>query len=116
MCCGYCGDNAACDFKRRHFEEGYDSLRRRVKGEIEMMLSMLPCTAQRKYVQLVKKSLKGLNVQQSAGKGPRLKRKKKFDKGAEGVFQRHVSRDWLVGEGFFFSFLALALLLFCRVP
>lgn len=102
MACGYCGDNAVFDFKKHHFDAVYDSLRRRVRTEIDMILSILPETAQEKIVKKVRKQLGDLNIEVAAGKVPRLKRKRKDKQsGKLGLSPRHVCRDWLVGECFF---------------
>ena len=65
--CSFCGKKGIQNFTRKHLEIGRSSLRRRVRGEIEKMLQVLPDSCG--DLKALKKKLADLNIVFGVGGG-----------------------------------------------
>ena len=72
--CSFCGKTGLQDFTRTHLEIAHKSLRRRVRGEIEKVLQVLPDSCG--DLKALKQKLADLNIVFGVGGGCKAKKKK----------------------------------------
>jgi hypothetical protein len=82
--CGYCKPSALTDFTKRHFQESAESLRRRVRAEVEMVLA----ADEVEKPEDLKKALTALNITYGRGSGPRTESRKRPGE----------NTAWLIGQ------------------
>ena len=83
--CSHCGASSKTDFSDKHFDDLRQSLRRRVRAEIEMAQSKLPASCTNKMIAALTNSVRALKIEFGQGKGPRQ-------------HEKEIKSEWLVGQ------------------